>query len=98
MPKGTVAPIWILIDLAIGWFVAFIMASVKKNKLTSVRKQYTAEDYVVPGSLQLYVNTDRFITMSTTTRHIERDTSSSSGSSTHTSSSGSTHGGSGGKF
>ena len=98
MPKGTVAPIWILIDLAIGWFAAFIMASVKKNKLTTVRKKYTAEDYVVPGSLQLYVNTDRFITMSTTTRHIERDTSSSSGSSTHTSSSGSTHGGSGGKF
>lgn len=98
MPKGTVAPIWILIDLAIGWFAAFIMASVKKNKLTSVRKQYTAEDYVVPGSLQLYVNTDRFMFANTTTRHIERDTGGSSGSSTHTSSSGNTHGGSGGKF
>lgn len=98
MPKGTVAPIWILIDLAIGWFAAFIMASVKKNKLTTVRKKYAAEDYVVPGSLQLYVNTDRFMYMNTTTRHIERDTGSSSGSSTHTSSSGNTHGGSGGKF
>lgn len=98
MPKGTVAPVWILIDLAIGWFAAFIMASVKKNKLTTVRKKYTAEDYVVPGSLQLYVNTDRFMYMNTTTRHIERDTGGSSGSSTHTSSSGSTHGGSGGKF
>lgn len=102
MPKGTVAPIWIIIDLAIGWFIAYIIASGKKSKLTTVTKEYTAENYVVPGSLQFYINTDRFITMNITSRRIVREESrssgGSSGSSTHTSSSGRSHGGSGGKF
>ena len=97
LPKGSVSPIWIVGDLIIGLVIAFIIGSVMKSKLKSVRMQATAEDYAVPGSMILTANWDRLVNKTVTTRRIERE-NSSSGSSTHSSSSGTSHGGSKGKF
>lgn len=98
LPKGIVPPFWILGDLAIGLFIGFIMASIRKNSLKTVRKVSQAQDYTVPGSMVLTMQRDMLVNKTLTTRRIERDSESSGGSSTHSSSSGSTHGGSGGKF
>lgn len=97
MPKESLNIIWLPIDLAVGLFAAFIVASLKKSKLKTVRRKAAAQDYVVDGSFRVTKNYDRFITKNVTTRTIHRD-DDSGGSSTHTSSSGSSHGGSGGKF
>lgn len=97
MPKESLNIIWLPIDLAVGLFAAFIVASLKKSKLKTVRRKAAAQDYVVDGSFRVTKNYDRFITKNVTTRVIHRD-DDSGGSSTHTSSSGSSHGGSGGKF
>ena len=97
MPKESLNIIWLPIDLAVGLFAAFIVASLKKMKLKTVRRKAEAQDYVVDGSFRVTKNYDCFITKSVTTRTIHRD-DDSGGSSTHTSSSGSSHGGSGGSF
>ena len=97
MPKESLNIIWLPIDLAVGLFAAFIVASLKKSKLKTVRRKAAAQDYVVDGSFRVTKNNDRFITKNVTTRIIHRD-DDSGGSSTHTSSSGTSHGGSGGSF
>lgn len=96
LPKGSVSPLWIFTDLAIGFILAFLLGSMQKAKLKSVRKQATAEDYTVSGSMVLTEKRDQMVNKTLTTRRIERDTDE--GSSTHSSSSGESHGGSGGKF
>ena len=89
----SLSPIWYLIDLAVGFIIAFIMASIKKSKLKTVRRKAAAHDYEVEGSFILREHNDRFVTKTVTTRTIERDDSD-----THYSSSGTEHGGSGGSF
>lgn len=96
LPKGSVSPLWIFADLAIGFILAFLLGSMQKAKLKSVRKQATAKDYTVSGSMVLTEKWDQMVNKTLTTRRIERDTDK--GSSTHSSSSGESHGGSGGKF
>lgn len=96
LPKGSVSPLWIFADLAIGFILAFLLGSMQKAKLKSVRKQATAKDYTVSGSMVLTEKRDQMVNKTLTTRRIERDTDK--GSSTHSSSSGESHGGSGGKF
>lgn len=102
LPHEPVDPVWIPIDVGIGLFLAFVSASRKKLKLKSVKKNVMAHNYVVPGSLVLNRNSDRYINKTVTTRTLTTTTQSSSsgsqGSSTHTSSSGTTHGGTSGKF
>lgn len=99
MPHEPLSPIWIFAALLLGFIIAFIMASGKKSKLKSVKKQVAAKQYTKKGSLTLTRNTDQFINRVVTSRRIERDDDSSGGgSSVHTSSSGTSHGGSGGKF
>ena len=99
MPKEPFDPFLILVDLAVGLGLGYVIAFIKKGKLKSVRGKADAEDYSVPGSFVLTMNSDRFIRKFVTSRKIEvNNNSSSGGSTTHTSSSGTTHGGSGGKF
>lgn len=98
LPKGSVSPIWILGDFAIGCLIAWCMGNRKKSRLKTVRKKAEAQDYVVGGSLRLNANWDRMIDKRVSTRTVSTNSSSSGGSSTHTSSSGTTHGGSSGKF
>lgn len=99
LPKGSLSPLWIFIDLPLGLLFAYISATRKKDKLTSVRKKNEAQDYAVPGSIILTVNRDVMVNKTVTSRRIERESENSTGgSTTHTSSSGTTHGGTGGKF
>ena len=100
LPKGTVSPIMIVIDLVLGLVIGYAIASVRKSKLKSVRNKVEALDYTVPGSMMLTDSRDIFLNKTVTTRTIHHESSSSGGgsSSTHTSSSGRTHGGGGGKF
>lgn len=85
----------LVIALVVGLLAAFIVTGIMKSKLKSVRMQAKADDYLVPGSLQLSRSQDLFLYT-----HVDRreKPKSSSGSSTHVSSSGRTHGGGGGKF
>lgn len=54
-------PIHILIALAIGFFVAFIVVSGMKAKLKSVEKRDNAQEYVKQNSLRLSVKSDHYL-------------------------------------
>ncbi len=96
-----------LLALVIGFVLALITVLSMKGKLQTVRRRYEASNYVVPGSLALRTNDDRFLysTVSQTAipQHTEDHSSHGggfSGGGSHTSfgSSGVSHGGGGGKF
>ena len=97
-----------LLALVIGLVLALITAFSMKSNLKSVRRQYAAANYVVPGSLALRTNEDRFLyaTVAQTPipQHTEDHSSHSGpgftggGSSVSFGSSGVPHGGGGGKF
>ncbi|MBQ4207766.1 MAG: TPM domain-containing protein [Clostridia bacterium] len=96
-----------LLALVIGFVLALITVLSMKGKLQTVRRRYEASNYVVPGSLALRANDDRFLysTVSQTAipQHTEDHSSHGggfSGGGSHTSfgSSGVSHGGGGGKF
>ncbi len=98
---------WIAISVVIGIIVAFIYTGSLKAKLKTVRSKSAAQDYVVPGSLQITQQRDIFIRSDVKRTPKPKSNSSGSsggrssfggGSSTHTSSSGRTHGGSRGSF
>ena len=96
----------ILLALAIGFVLALITVFSMKGKLKTVRRKYEASNYVVPGSLALRANEDRFLysTVAQTPipQHDEDHSShggfSGGGSSVNFGSSGVSHGGGGGKF
>lgn len=99
IPRGTVSPFWIFGDLLIGFVIALLWGLRKKAKLKSVRKKASANDYTKPGSIQLTINHDHLVNVTTTSRSISSSSDSSGGGSgTHTSSSGRRHGGSSGGF
>ena len=102
LPKGSVAFVWLPIDIVIGCIVAFFRAQGKKKRLKTVRKKVSARDYIVQGSLKARTNREILLNRTVSSRDISSSDNSSSdsggGSSTHTSSSGETHGGSSGKF
>jgi uncharacterized protein len=74
--------------------VALIVTGKMRSDLVTVRQQVKADNYVIPGSLQLTNSRDLFLYSQVT----KTERPKSGGSSTHTSSSGRTHGGGGGKF
>ena len=88
-PSGIV----LLICVAIGVIVAFIVTGVMKGKLKSVRAQADARSYVTPGSLQLTKHLDLFLY-----RNVSRRVKPQNSSGSHRSSSGRSHGGRSGKF
>ena len=102
LPKGSVAFVWLPIDIVIGCIIAFFRAQGKKKSLKTVRKKVSARDYIVQGSLKARTNREILLNSVVSSRDISSSDNSSSdsggGSSTHTSSSGETHGGSSGKF
>ena len=89
----------LVVAIIIGFVVALIATGVMKGKLTSVRQQVRADNYVIPDSLQLTHSQDLFLYSHVTkTERVQSSSSSGGGSSTHRSSSGRSHGGGGGKF
>lgn len=85
------------VDLIIGVVIAGIVVLVLRFSGKS-EKTVSRETYRAPGGIQLASKEDRFIRRATTSRKIEQNTQSSSGSSVHKSSSGKTHGGGGTGF
>lgn len=84
------------IGVIAGLIIALIFVSMLKSKMNSVAYKATADDYLVPNSLVITNQYDRFITTHVTKK--AKPKQSSGGSSTHSGSSGTSHGGSGGKF
>ena len=52
---------WIVISLAVGFIVAFLIANGKKKELKTVVAQRGASEYVKPGSFNLTSQSDRFL-------------------------------------
>lgn len=87
-----------LISLVIGFVTAFLITSVMKSKLKTVRRQGAASEYMNKNSLNVVYANDFFLHRDVRrTRKADNDRKGG-GSSTHTSNSGSTFGGSGGSF
>lgn len=80
----------LLISVAIGLLIAFIVTSTMKGKLKSVRRQAAATNYVKAGSFNVTNSRDVYLYRTVTSR---RRANSNSGGGTHTSSSGRSHGG-----
>ena len=95
LPKEPMSPVWILISLAVGIAIAFIIVGIMKSKLKTVRFQPKAKDYIKEGSMNITESHDMFLYRTVDKKEKPK---SNSGSSTHTSSSGRTHGGGGGGF
>lgn len=98
LPRTPLGVAGTLAAIGVGILTAWIIVSIMKSKLKSVRPRQNATDYVRAGSMKLTVVQDLFLyrTLSRTAR--PKDSGSGGGSSTHTSSSGRSHGGSSGKF
>lgn len=97
--------IYILIAVAAGLLVAFIVMKIIAAPLKSVRKQSGANDYIVPGSMTVTNAGDIFLYSNVTRTAKPRDNDNSpsgggggGGSSSNVSSSGRSHGGSSGSF
>lgn len=88
----------ILISLAVGIILSFIIVLIMRSKMKSVRRKSGASDYMKPGSMDITKSRDLFLYTHLDRKKIPKNNNSSGGSSTHTSSSGTTHGGGGGKF
>lgn len=58
-------PFW-LVSIIIGVVIGFIVVSVMKSQLKSVRSNSGASDYIVPGSFNLTVSQDIFLYQRTT--------------------------------
>lgn len=56
----------LLISIVIGVAIGFVVVSVLKGQLRSVRRQSGAADYLAAGSLTLRVNRDRYLYQNTT--------------------------------
>lgn len=100
---------YIVPSVIVGFIIAFIMVSIMKGGMKSVRPASGAADYMVRGSLNLRSQSDRYLYSNTV--RTRRDTSPhggghhdprgggfGGGSSIHRSSSGRSHGGRGGRF
>lgn len=92
----------ILLSLVIGVVVAAVSVLIMRASMNTKRIQYSASDYMNPGSFHLRTQQDIFLYSNVTkVRRQENNNSSGGGgggSSVHTSSSGRSHGGGGGKF
>lgn len=87
----------LLISLVIGLAVAGVCVGVMIYTMNTARPQSSANGYL-DGGMQLQQQKDIFLYSHTSRTKIERDSGSSSSSSSHRSSSGRSHGGSSGKF
>lgn len=87
----------ILIALAAGVIVAFLVTVYMRSRLKSVKPQKSAVNYAKSGSMNVTEKNDIFLYHNVTKQEKPED-DGGGGSSTHRSSSGRSHGGSGGSF
>lgn len=94
LPRGPYSMVYLLISIAIGIVIAFIVVSVMKGQLKTVVRKTNAHDYMRAGSLQINDSRDIFLYRNVIRKHKPK----SNGSSTHVDSSGTSHGGKSFKF
>ena len=88
---------WIL-SVAIGLIAALISILIMIGAMNTKRQQYSAGDYLRPGTYQLKRHSDMFLYSNVTKVRRQENNTHSGGSSVHRGSGGSHHGGRGGKF
>ena len=101
MPKGSVSPVMILVDIILGFLLALIPVGIMQRKLKTVVSRSNAVDYIRQGSFRLDNSSDVFLyrRVNRTPRPKPQESSGGGGGSTmHTSSSGRSHGGHSGSF
>ena len=86
----------LIISFIVALVISLVIGSMIKSKYKPVRLNANAQDYLVPGSLNLINQYDNFLY--TTVSSVRKQESSSSGGGSHTSSSGTSHSGGGGHF
>lgn len=90
-----------VIAAVVGFLGSLIPTGTMKSKLNNVAQKQTARNYVRDGSMQLYVQNDRYLRTDTSRVRIESDGPrgyGGGGGSSHVSSGGVSHTGGGGKF
>lgn len=95
---ASVSPVMILVDLALGFLLSWILLGVMEADLHPVTKGVEASQYIAKNGVQMSDSKDIFLRSVRRARPIERESRGGGDSSTHVSSSGTTHTGSGGKF
>lgn len=107
MPRGRFKrpdDTWILVAIIAGVFVTLLVSKNLKKQMKTVEFKAEANNYTVPGSMNLTESSDRFVTTRTTQRVIQDGSrggggsGGGGGSTTHISSSGTTHSGSSRSF
>ena len=105
IPKEPMSPLWIVIDLVVGFVLALIPVRIMKNQLKSVGEKKSAASYVRRDSFRLDRSSDRFVRRYVTKVPRPKENNSShsgggggGGTSFSTSSSGRSFGSHGGKF
>ncbi len=91
----------ILIALVVGFGIAFVVVLTMKGKLKTVRAKLTAENYVVPGSMNVTRSRELFLYRHVTRTPRQQNNASKggrAGGGVHIGSSGRSHGGRGGSF
>lgn len=102
MPEESLGAVWILIDVVIGFVLAFIPVGIMKHKLKTVEARDDAANYVRNGSFQLIHSRDHLVNsyITKTPRPKDDDNHSGGGGGTSftSSSSGRSYGSHGGSF
>lgn len=102
MPEESLGAVWILIDVLIGFVLAFIPVGIMKHKLKTVEARDDAANYVRNGSFQLIHSRDHLVNsyITKTPRPKDDDNHSGGGGGTSftSSSSGRSYGSHGGSF
>lgn len=91
-----VDPVWIIISIALGMIIGFIIPNAMASANRSVRFQRDASVYARPGSMRLTGNADVFVNAAIT--RIPKPKDNGGSGSTHRGSSGRSHGGGGRRF
>jgi len=91
-------PLKLAIGIGIPCVIALIVCSVFKSQMKTAKPRTTAEEYVVPGSVNLRVKQDRFLNRTETRTRIESNSGSRGGGGGSSFHSGGGFSGSSGKF
>lgn len=86
-----------IIVIGVSLLIAFFIVGIFKKQMNTAVKKTQANDYLVPGTLNITTGNDYFLT-SSVVRTPKQQSTSSGGGGSHRSSSGRSHGGGGGKF
>lgn len=98
LPRGKLSLLWIPGSILIGMGISFMIMLTFRGQLKSVRRKPSANDYQIPGSMQLTQQSEMFLYQNVTCVPRQTQNTSSRGGGMRTGSSGRVHGGGGGKF